>query len=74
MGRPATLKRELSDSDIASIRDYAEREGKVDYIDVFTPMLDASGRPRPELFRADSLHLNANGYALWKRVIAPHVH
>jgi len=58
----------------ALIRDYAEREGKVDYIDVFTPMLDASGRPRPELFRADSLHLNANGYALWKRVIAPHVH
>lgn len=58
----------------ALIRDYAEREGKVDYIDVFTPMLDASGRPRPELFRADSLHLNTDGYALWKRVIAPHVH
>jgi lysophospholipase L1-like esterase len=58
----------------ALIRDYADREGKVDYIDVFTPMLDASGRPRPELFRADALHLNADGYALWKRVIAPHVH
>ena len=58
----------------ALIRDYADREGKVDYIDVFTPMLDASGRPRPELFRADSLHLNTDGYALWKRVIAPHVH
>jgi lysophospholipase L1-like esterase len=58
----------------ALIRDYADREGKVDYIDVFTPMLDASGRPRQELFRADALHLNADGYALWKRVIAPHVH
>ena len=58
----------------ALIRDYADREGKVDYIDVFTPMIDASGKPRAELFRADALHLNADGYALWKRVIAPRVH
>jgi lysophospholipase L1-like esterase len=57
----------------ALIRDYADREGNVDYVDIFTPMLDASGRPRPELFQADALHLNADGYALWKRVIAPHV-
>jgi lysophospholipase L1-like esterase len=58
----------------ALIRDYADREGEVDYIDVFTPMLDGSGRPRPELFRGDALHLNADGYALWKKVIAPRVH
>jgi lysophospholipase L1-like esterase len=57
----------------ALIRDYADAEGKVDFIDVYTPMLDASGRPRRELFRPDALHLNAEGYALWKRVIAPHV-
>ena len=35
----------------ALIRDYADAEGKVDFIDVYTPMLDASGKPRPELFR-----------------------
>jgi hypothetical protein len=56
------------------IREYAEREDSVDYVDVFTPMLDAEGRPRAELFRADRLHLNGEGYALWQRVIAPHVH
>ena len=55
------------------IRNYADAEGNVDFIDVHTPMLDTSGRPRPELFRADALHLNADGYALWKRVIAPHL-
>jgi lysophospholipase L1-like esterase len=49
-------------------------EGKnLDFIDVFTPMLDADGRPRAELFRADALHLNESGYALWKTIIAPHV-
>jgi len=58
----------------ALISDYADREGKVDFIDVYTPMLDASGMPRRELFRDDQLHLNANGYALWKRVIAPELH
>jgi lysophospholipase L1-like esterase len=58
----------------ALIRGYADAEGKVEFIDVYSPMLDGSGRPRPELFRADALHLNANGYALWKRVIAQYVH
>ncbi len=57
----------------ALIHDYAENEDNVDYIDVFTPMLDADGGARRELFRKDALHLNAAGYALWKRVIAPHV-
>jgi lysophospholipase L1-like esterase len=56
------------------IRDYAAREDNVEYADVFTPMLDATGKPRRELFRTDALHLNARGYALWKGVIAPHVY
>jgi lysophospholipase L1-like esterase len=58
----------------ALIRDYADREGNVDFVDVYTPMLDATGKPRRELFRDDQLHLNADGYALWKRVIAPELH
>jgi lysophospholipase L1-like esterase len=55
------------------VRDYAARMPNIEYIDVFTPMLAADGRPRPELFRADALHLNARGYALWRDVIAPYV-
>lgn len=58
----------------ALIRDYADAMDNVDFVDVYTAMLDASGKPRAELFRDDALHLNAQGYALWKRVIAPHVH
>jgi lysophospholipase L1-like esterase len=45
----------------------------LDFIDVFTPMLDPEGHPRSELFSADSLHLNRTGYSLWKSIIAPHV-
>ena len=42
--------------------------------DVYSPMLDTAGRPRAELFSADALHLNADGYALWRKVIAQYVH
>lgn len=43
------------------------------FVDVTTPMLDADGNPRPELFRPDQLHMNPAGYALWTKVLAPHL-
>jgi lysophospholipase L1-like esterase len=52
---------------------YTTENEVLDFIDVFTPMLDGDGRPRPELFRADALHLNDAGYTLWKAIIAQHV-
>lgn len=45
----------------------------VDFIDVFTPMLDAAGQPRAELFLPDQLHMNAAGYALWRELIGPYL-
>ncbi|KAB7768260.1 SGNH/GDSL hydrolase family protein [Xanthomonas maliensis] len=42
-----------------------------DYVDVYTPMLDASGHPRPELFRPDMLHMTADGYAIWRKTLTP---
>jgi lysophospholipase L1-like esterase len=56
----------------ALVQAEAERLG-VDYIDIFTPMLDATGQPDEALFIEDRLHMNAAGYAIWKRVIAPYV-
>ncbi|WP_372383041.1 SGNH/GDSL hydrolase family protein [Xanthomonas sp. NCPPB 1068] len=44
---------------------------RVDYVDVYTPMLDAAGKPRPELFREDMLHMTADGYAIWRKAVAP---
>ncbi|MDN8612429.1 SGNH/GDSL hydrolase family protein [Variovorax ginsengisoli] len=52
---------------------YLKRLPNSDYIDVFTPMLAADGRPRAELFRGDRLHLNDEGYRLWQSVIASHL-
>jgi lysophospholipase L1-like esterase len=55
------------------VANYVASSQNLDFIDVFTPMLDAEGQPRRELFRADSLHLSRDGYALWKSIIAPHL-
>ena len=41
------------------------------YVDVATPMLDANGQPRPDLFGPDSLHMNGKGYDVWRDVLAP---
>jgi hypothetical protein len=55
----------------ARIRTFTETDPRLGYIDVFTPMLDAQGHPRPELFSADMLHMNADGYRLWTEHITP---
>ena len=57
----------------ALIAQYSRTQPNLDYIDVFSKMLDAQGRPRADLYRADALHLNAEGYALWKTVISRHL-
>jgi lysophospholipase L1-like esterase len=53
------------------IRDALAKLPRADFIDVYTPMLDAAGNPRPELFREDQLHMTADGYAIWRTRVAP---
>jgi len=53
------------------IREYASGQKNIDYIDVFTPMLDEQSMPRKELFREDGLHLNREGYKLWVSLVRP---
>lgn len=56
-----------------ALRDWAATQRNVAYIDVFTPMLDADGVPREDLFIADRLHMNAAGYAMWREIIEPYL-
>ncbi len=43
----------------------------LDYADVWQPMLGTDGKPRPELFKSDGLHLNHEGYLVWKKAVQP---
>jgi lysophospholipase L1-like esterase len=38
---------------------------RLSFIDIFPLMLVADGRPRPELFLQDGLHMTRQGYELW---------
>ena len=55
----------------AAVKAIADADAKFDFVDIATPMLDANGQPRPELFGPDMLHMNRAGYELWTSVLAP---
>ena len=41
------------------------------YVDTVAPMLGEDGKPRPELFRDDGLHMNDQGYKIWSGLVKP---
>lgn len=57
----------------AKIKKFLKKQKNTAYIDVYKKMLNRDKRPMPEIFLADSLHMNANGYAIWQKAIAPHL-
>lgn len=56
------------------VREEIESRPSGYYVDVFSAMLDKSGKPRTELFLPDGLHLNRDAYRLWARLLAPYRH
>jgi lysophospholipase L1-like esterase len=55
----------------ALVREYIATDSSLTYVDVFTPMLGSNGRAREDLFQTDRLHMNAQGYALWRDLLQP---
>lgn len=55
----------------AKYAEIAAESDRVTYIDIATPMLNDEGKPRPELFVKDGLHLNREGYKVWTQAIRP---
>ena len=55
------------------ISEYVKSDKRLTYVDIFSKMLDQDGKPREELFIADKLHMNAQGYAIWTEAIKAHL-
>ena len=55
----------------ALVADFAKGQQHVTYIDTATPMLGPDGKPRPEIFLSDGLHMNAQGYTIWTNLVQP---
>lgn len=46
---------------------------RLDFINVFPHMLGPDDLPKPDIFVSDQLHMNENGYAIWKDIVGPHL-
>lgn len=55
------------------IRKYLKKKTRAEYADVYSKMLLADGSPMPDIFKADRLHMNEKGYAIWQKVIRPYL-
>jgi lysophospholipase L1-like esterase len=53
----------------ALLKKYCESHQQLSYIDVWNPMLNDHGLPTSQIFVSDSLHMNRQGYLLWKDII-----
>jgi lysophospholipase L1-like esterase len=55
------------------IKKYLSSKKRTSYVDVYKEMIDDEGKPRPDLFLDDNLHMNKTGYAIWHKFIEPHL-
>lgn len=55
------------------IQSFLKKQKNTSYIDVFHPMLLPNGKPKPELFLEDKLHMNEKGYEIWQKAIQPYL-
>jgi lysophospholipase L1-like esterase len=56
-----------------AIKEWIATDPRLTYIDVHTAMLGPDGRPKPDIFVADRLHMNPKGYAIWRAIVGPHL-
>jgi len=55
------------------IKKYLSSKGRTVLVDIYKEMINDEGKPREELFLEDNLHMNKNGYAIWKKAIEPYL-
>ena len=48
-----------------------KKHKRVKFADLASKMLGADGKPLPDIYVADNLHMNAKGYKIWKENLLP---
>lgn len=56
-----------------TIEEFLMHQEKAAFIDVWSAMLNTNCIPDSTIFLEDMLHMNAEGYKIWERLIAPHL-
>ena len=55
------------------IHEYLNSKSNAFFVDVFSPMIDISGKPSEKWFMEDGLHMTDEGYQLWTKILAPYI-
>lgn len=55
------------------IKKFLKKQEKTSFVDVYQKMLNEAGAPMKDIFLEDNLHMNAKGYAIWQKLIEPHL-
>jgi len=74
--KPSLARWQLTDQIKATnemIRSFVSQHKNLIYIDIFPAMLGADGKPRPELYVKDGLHMTPEGYSVWRSIVAPYL-
>ncbi len=50
-----------------------EKDKHLLFVDIWTPMLDGDGEPKRDIFQKDQLHMNAEGYKIWRETLFPKI-
>ncbi len=53
------------------LKQRAENNPLLTYVDVATPMFGEDGKPRRELFKEDMIHMQRAGYIVWRDTLKP---
>jgi len=43
------------------------------FVDLWSAMLDLNNQPKKEIYQIDRLHINAEGYGIWRETLSPHI-
>ena len=74
--KPSPVREKYINKAIASnelIRNFISTQTNMSFVDVFKRMLTKEGKPRPDLFVEDMLHMNEQGYSIWRKTIKPYL-
>jgi len=72
--KPSPVREKYIDKAMAAnelIRNYIRSQKNIVFEDIFHRMLNTEGKPRPELFTNDMLHMNLEGYKIWRKALKP---
>ena len=66
----ARLKEKMEKANLL-IQTYLSINSHTSFVDVYHKMLNPDGSIMTDIFLEDNLHMNAKGYAIWQKAIAP---